>query len=318
LINSEQFGQFFAFLRQNKQRQFNFCLTLFIFCLIPAKNYYTDLDIAAQGPAVRAIAFDLPEISSYPVNITGQPAPQLTSLSALAIDVDSKTIIMAKNPDRQLFPASTTKIMTALVSLDHYQLSDVLEVKNVKNIGQVMELEKGERITVENLLYGLLVQSGNDAAYTLAENYPDGLENFIKAMNQKAKALHLDKTNFIDPAGIDNYSHLTTTHDLAILAAEAMQNPVFSRLVATAEIEVSDVSGEKTHLLTNINQLLGKVPGLKGIKTGWTGHAGECLVAYTEREGKKVITVVLASQDRFGETKELIDWVFNNHQWKDL
>jgi len=318
MFNKEKLLEFFGFLKSNKQRQLNFFLSLFIFCLLPVKNHYTDLDIDIQRPVVRPLAIDLPEISLYPVNVTGQPAPFLTALSALIIDVDSKTIIMQKNPDYQLYPASITKMMTALVSLDHYQLTDILEVKTVNGIGMVMELEQGEKITVENLLYGLLVQSGNDAAYTLAENYPGGLENFVANMNKKAKELHLEKTKFVNTSGIDAYEHLSTTHDLAVLGAEAMKNPIFVKMVATKEIEVTDVSGEKKHLLTNVNKLLGKVTGLKGIKTGWTTNAGECLVSYTERSEKKVITVILVSEDRFGETEKLVKWIFANHEWEKI
>ncbi len=314
----EKIQEFLAFLKQNKTHQFNFFCCCFLFCLVPVKNYYTDLVIAAQPPMVRSFPMDLGEISTYPVNITNQPAPQLTASAFLIIDVDSKAILSQKNPDQRLFPASITKLMTALVSLDHYQLDQVLEVKEVKKVGRLMGLEKGDKFTVENLLYGLLVQSGNEVAYVLAQNYPGGLEKFVEAMNQKAKELHLENTNFVNPAGLDTYDHLTTAHDLGVLSTEVIKNPILSQIVATKNITVTDVTAKKKYALENVNQLLGEVEGLKGIKTGWTGYADECLVSLIEREDKKIVVVVLGSQDRFGETKKLIDWVFTNFSWEAI
>lgn len=309
---------FQGFINRSRFGQINFWLIFLILLLLPMPLTYLDLEITPGRPVIRDLKIDFNEISSYPVNYIGQTAPWLSAVSALVIDVPSKTIIYAKNPDIQLLPASTTKIMTALVSLDYYQLSQILEVKNLKAEGQTMKLEEGEKLYVESLLYGLLVQSGNDAAEVLADNYSGGRENFIKAMNEKAKKLHLEKTNFINPTGIDEANHHTTVHDLAVLASEAMKNQIFSQIVATSEIEIMDTSGQKKHLLKNVNSLLGKVSGLQGIKTGWTESAGECLVAYTQRNNQKIITVILASQDRFGETTKLIDWVFGNFKWESI
>ena len=314
----EKLKEFFAFFRLHSQHRLNFCLVFIIFSLLPAKNYYTDLTINPGSPPVRFTNINLVPISAYPVNFTGKQVSGLTAASALVIDVPSKAIIFSKNPDSKLFPASTTKIMTALVALDYYQLSEIIEVKNVKRVGQLMGLEENEKITFENLLYGLLVKSGNDAAYSLAQNYSGGVEGFVKAMNGKSQQLHLNDTNFVNPAGLDVYGHLSTTHDLAILAAAAMENPVFRKIVAIKTIEVSDVSGKISHTLENVNQLLGRVEGLQGIKTGRTENAGECLIGYTERNGNQIITVILGSEDRFGETQKLTEWVFANHEWQEI
>jgi len=168
------------------------------------------------------------------------------------------------------------------------------------------------------LLYGLLVQSANDAATVLAQNYPGGEDAFIAAMNNKAVSLGLTATHFTNASGLDAYGHYTTAHDLALIAAAAMTNPVFKKIVATQGISVSDVDFTITHELTTINQLLGVVPGLAGVKTGWTEQAGECFVAYVDRGGRQFIIVVLGSDDRFGETQQLIDWVFANFQFQLL
>jgi D-alanyl-D-alanine carboxypeptidase (penicillin-binding protein 5/6) len=189
-----------------------------------------------------------------------------------------------------------------------------------------MRLVKGEAISVENLMYGVLVASANDAALVLAQNYPGGEQGFLAAMNNKAKELNLNDTYFANPTGLDSdeWGNLlparsyTTALDLARLASWAMRNEVLAKMVATPQITVSDTSGKRQHQLYTINELLGYLPGIKGIKTGWTEEAGECLVSYTEREGRGIITVVLGSGNRFGETASLVDWAFSNHQWQKI
>lgn len=316
MINSQSIPQFWQFINANKIRKIKFFLILLTLLILPTQNNYTKLSVVAGSPIIRSTDVAMPELSSYPVNITKQSAPWLSAISALVIDVPTKTIIYAKNPDQKMLPASTTKIMTALVALDYYHPDDILEVKNANAIGQTMKLVQNEKITFNNLLYGLLVQSGNDAAEVLAQDYPGGFDYFIQAMNTKAKLLHLNQTNFNNPTGIDSYGHVTTSHDLAILASEAMKNKMFAQVVATPFITVTDTSGVFIHELSNINQLVGKVLGVKGVKTGWTENAGECLVAYTGRDKGKIISVVLGSLDRFKDTENLINWVYNNFSWE--
>jgi len=223
----------------------------------------------------------------------------------------------SRNPDAPLMPASITKVMTALVALDYWSdLDTVIEVKNEdRAIGQTISLVKGERITLKNILAGLLVHSGNDAALAIADNYVGGYSAFVSAMNAKARALHLDHTTFKNPSGVEQYGHVTTSRDLAVLAASALQNPVIAQMVETKHIVVTDVTGEIVHDLTTTNELLGAVEGLKGLKTGWTQNAGECLVSYINRDGHKIIVVVLNSLDRFGDTTKLINWAFSHHRW---
>jgi len=299
-----------------------FCLGL-VFFLFPGQSYYLVVQADYKKSPTRFLNFELPSPSLYPVNYTGQKSPLLTARSAVVMDKNSSVLIYAKNENLWVLPASTVKMMTALVALDYYQPEDILTVGEVNNFGQTMKLVIGERITVENLLYGLLVASANDAASVLAQNYPGGKNAFVTAMNRKAVALNLGNTYFANPTGLDSdergklladFSY-TTALDLARLAAESFKNPLFSQIVKTEKITVTDVSGKVSHQLFNINQLLGKIEGLKGGKTGWTEEAGECFVAYTEKEGQGIITVVLGSQDRFGETKKLIDWVFANYRW---
>ncbi|MBI2007228.1 MAG: D-alanyl-D-alanine carboxypeptidase, partial [Candidatus Blackburnbacteria bacterium] len=126
----------------------------------------------------------------------------------------------------------------------------------------------------------------------------------------------LENTNFKNPVGFDEYLHFSTAEDLVKVAAYAIGNPVFSEIVSTQEVEVKSTDGKTVHKLNNINELLGKVPGVIGVKTGWTVNAGEALVTLVERDGNKVMLSVLSSDDRFGETEKLIDWIFKNYEWK--
>lgn len=297
-----------------RSRQLLAFSALLLVFLYPGQNYFQTLII---HPGVVSSYRPSPSpLSDYPVS-DGVSAPVLSAQSVVVQDAHGKTLMYQKNPDIKLLPASTTKIMTALVALDYYTLTDVLVVQSEERaIGSTMKLVKNESITVENLLYGLLVDSGNDAALALADNYEGGYEGFVKAMNQKASELHLDHTLYKNPSGVESYGHTTTARDLAVLASVAVANPIINKIMQTREITVTDLSGEISHSMVNTNELLGEVDGLKGLKTGWTEHAGECLVSYVERNGNGVIIVVLNSSDRFGETIKLINWVFEHHSWQ--
>ncbi|MBI4062538.1 D-alanyl-D-alanine carboxypeptidase [Candidatus Gottesmanbacteria bacterium] len=291
---------------------------LAVFVLLsPGQNVYTTATVAK--PSLFRLSFPIPSPAPYPVNVGGfYPGSEITASAIVIVDVDSSVVMFERNANLLLSPASTTKIMTALVALDTYDLDEVLTVKNLLTDGQSMKLVVGEKLTVENLLYGTLVASGNDAAFVLADNYPGGVDAFVVAMNEKAKKLKLTKTHFTNPMGFDDAGHKMSAMDLANLARVALANPTVSKMVAIPQITISDVSHTYYHPLTNINELLGKIPGVGGIKTGWTEEAGENLVTLVERNGHNVILVVLHSDDRFAETTALIDWIFGNFRWEDL
>lgn len=289
-----------------------FSLLLLSF-LYPGQNKL-QTTIIHPGPVI-PVRGSVLSAADYPLS-DSTPPPAITAHSIIIQDISSKSLLYSRDPDTPLLPASTTKLMTALIALDTYQLGDTLTVKQEDHaVGHTMHLVQGETITVESLLYGLLVESGNDAALTLATNHPDGYDGFVNAMNAKAQELHLTNTTYRNPSGVENYNHLTTTRDLAILAAHISQIPLLSDITSTQSITVTDTSGTISHHLENTNKLLGSLDGVIGMKTGWTERAGECLVTYVEREGRGVITVVLGSQDRFGDTAKLIDWVYNHHTW---
>jgi D-alanyl-D-alanine carboxypeptidase (penicillin-binding protein 5/6) len=246
------------------------------------------------------------------------PFPIVSAQAAMAIDIDSRVSLYEKDPDKPLLPASTTKIVTGLVAMDYYPKDMQLTVDGQKVEGQKMGLVKGEKITVASLIEGLLVYSANDAAEVLAYNYPGGREAFVEAMNAKAAELHLRNTRFENPVGFDGDNQVSTARDLIYVAEIAMQNSEFARIVGQKKVTLTSIDGKIVHKLTSTNQLLGEVEGVIGVKTGWTENARENLVTYIQRNGRKVMIVLLGSQDRFGETKELINWIFDNYQWREV
>lgn len=289
---------------------------LFIFLAYPGQNYYQTKVFNPQAPRVKASHVSIQE---HPIPVlVGSPAPDLSARAAYVFDPDSGTVLFEKKANTRLLPASTTKIMTALVSLDTYSLSDVITITDgPQAIGNSLRLPTGAQFTVRDLLYALLVSSGNDVALTLAENHPQGYSGFVFKMNQKARQLGMTNTNYSNVSGIESIDHYSTVHDLAILTKHALHNALFSKIVSTENITISDVSNNNSYYLSTTNQLLGQIPGLKGVKTGWTQRAGECLVTFIDSD-HRLITVVLGSQDRFGESKLLINWALNNHSWQTL
>jgi len=259
------------------------------------------------------------KFTPIPLLVDESSFPSISAQAALAIDLPSGVVLFEKNPDKKLLPASTTKIVTALVAMDFYHPDEILTVgKEILVDGQKMSLAIGEKIKVRDLLYGLLVYSANDAAEVLAKNYPGGREAFVYAMNLKAKELYMDNSFFSNPSGLDSVDQLTSARDLVRVSSVAMQNPLFRNIVATKKVTVKSVDGRFSHRLFNINELLGEVDGVLGVKTGWTPNSQENLVTYIEKDDRKIMIALLGSKDRFGETKKLIDWIFTSFRWQDL
>lgn len=257
----------------------------------------------------------LPTITSEVQKDNSQPAPEITAQSAVVIDVKSGLTLFEKNPHLKLLPASTTKLMTALVALEKCSPDQVITVSYVETQPTSMGLEIGDSLTIRALLYGLLIASGNDAAVALAYSCADSVSDFVRQMNFRARELKLQNSHFTNPAGYDDPAHFTTASDLAILARVAVSNPMIAKIVSTKSTVVTDAAGTKTYFLENINELLGTVVGIEGIKTGQTEGSLEVLVTQITRSSNTIITVVLGSQDRFEESKQLIQWAFTNHEW---
>jgi len=256
--------------------------------------------------------------SNLPVLMNSLSFPVVSAQAVYVVDLESNVVMYEKNPRGQLLPASTTKIMSAIVALENFNLNEDIVIGNQKSAGQKMGLYEREKINIKDVLKGMLIYSGNDAADVLADNYPQGRSAFVQEMNRKAKEIGAMNTSFTNPSGLDEYGHFSTAQDLVKIAAYAMKNPIFSEIVNTRQTIVTSTDGKIKHVLSNTNSLLGVVEGVMGIKTGWTENARENLVTYIERDGHKIILATLGSQDRFGETREIINWIFSSYKWLNI
>jgi D-alanyl-D-alanine carboxypeptidase (penicillin-binding protein 5/6) len=245
-----------------------------------------------------------------------QDLPQdLSAQAYLIMDAQTGTIVKSKNKDWRLPPASLTKIPAAIVAIKKYPLNQTVTVKEEYPVGKIMNLKENEQIDVNSLLHGLLIHSANDAAYVLAGQDDQQRQEFINEMNQLAQQYDLDKTHFVNFDGEQDISHLSSAFDLAQLTRLGLKNPIFKQLVQMPEKIIYDQSGRVAHKLENTNELLAEFDNVKGVKTGWTPQAGECLISLVYIDNNPVLTVVLDSQDRFEDTRKLINWSQNNLSW---
>ena len=242
--------------------------------------------------------------------------PKINSRSAVVYDRKSKKVIWGKKENERRPMASTTKIMTAIVVLENANLDDTVIVskKAAGTGGSRLGLKTGDKITINNLLYGLLLVSGNDAAVALAEHVSGSVESFAEKMNQKAEEMNLEDTHFIVPHGLDMENHYTTALELAEMADYAMNNKKFAQIVNTKNITIS-ING-RSKSLKNTNELLGNLNGVNGVKTGFTNGANRCLVTSVNRDGMNIITVVLGAdtkKDRTNDSVKLIEYAYKNY-----
>jgi len=242
------------------------------------------------------------------------PPPPTTAQAVFIIDLNSQVVLLAKQPNLRLRPASLTKIMTALISMDYFNSNTLITVKNGNlSVGAKAELIANDILTAQDMLYALLIPSGNDAAVTFAENYPGGYTKFVEQMNMKAVELGLANTHFANVSGVESHNHFTSAYDISVIAQHALDRPLFKNIVSTKKITLKSEKGY-LYPLVSTNILLGK-PGILGVKTGWTNDAGECLVTYANRYTHPVLISLLGSNDRFGETEKLLDWIYSNFVW---
>ena len=234
--------------------------------------------------------------------------------SAVLMDAKTGRILYEKDPHNRHLIASTTKIMTALIVCEQCNVLDRMRVpKEAVGIeGSSMYLREGEVLTVQELLYGLMLHSGNDAAVALAIYCGGTVEGFVELMNDKARTLGLSNTHFANPNGLDHPEHYSSAHDLAALAAYAMENPIFSKTVSTKTLTLGQRS------MKNHNKLLWTVEGADGVKTGFTRAAGRVLVSSAVREGRRLIAVTIRDPNDWQDHKALLDQGFRNYQLKQL
>ncbi len=246
-------------------------------------------------------------------NGSAMAAPgKVTARAAVVMEQSSHRVLFEKNAHERLPMASTTKIMTALVALKYGQIDDVVTVgPNAAGItGSSIYLKAGEKLTLEQLLYGLMLQSGNDAAVAIAEHVGGSVKGFLALMNQTAEEIGAVDSHFTSPNGLDTEGHYTTAYDLALISAVAMENENFRRIVATKGIRIPYEGVENGRYIKNKNRILSSYEGANGVKTGYTGDAGRCFVGSAEREGMQLISVVLNCGPMFEEATALMDEAF--------
>ncbi len=246
------------------------------------------------------------------------PPPAITAQAAVVVDGETGRVLYDVNARQRRAPASTTKIMTALLAIEHGDLGRIVvsDVDATTMVGSsVMGLRPGVPITMEDLLYGLMLPSGNDAAVLLANNVAGSVPAFVDEMNRKAQELGLTDTRFVNPHGLDDPNHYSSAYDLAWLARYAMREPEFAKIVNTQTWRLAPPSN---YDLTNGNSLLKSYAGADGVKIGWTEAAGWTLVASAQRNGRRLFVTVLNSTDRNADATALLDWAFANYSWVQL
>ncbi len=262
---------------------------------IETNNHKEDLSqLSTPNSQLPTLPFRLP---------ISPPEASISAQAAFVIDGETDAVLYEKNPDQRLPMASLTKIMTAVVVLDEFPLDEIVTVPELctnlppPKVGYA----SGQRLTVEELLYGMLVASASDASCALSHHFGG---DFLQLMNRKAEELGLTQTHFENEVGLDgeNGNHLSTARDLVKLSEEAMRSGVLRKIVGTTQ----------WRNLTSTNELLFTLPGTTGIKTGYTEQAQGCLAVSYERGGREAIGVILGSGDRFADAREILNWIFKN------
>ena len=277
---------------------------------------------ASQAETAEFDESGLLEVQPIPFKNAQAIEPVIGAKAALVMDYDTGLVMLSKNIYDPLPMASLTKIMTASIILESHKLDEVVTIDESygamaeEDTGVKMWLQKYEKITVGDLLMGLLIPSAGDAALALAKYHSGSVEKFVEEMNKKAEILNLKNTHFVNPIGLDAEGHYSSARDLAILTKYALRNKDFRRIVRISAASVTSTDGRITHQLAGTNYLLNSYLDIRGVKTGTTDAAGECLINLARSEsGHDIIVVLLNSPDRFQENKGIIDWVFHNFSW---
>ena len=265
----------------------------------------------------KIICFFLTVAVVAPVLMYRMPAvsaePGVSAGSAILIEADTGRVLYEKNAHDRRSMASTTKIMTAMLVLESEELDRVVEITQemVQVEGSSMGLQAGDQVTLETLAYGILLESGNDAANAAAVTLGGSVEGFVEMMNQRAVALGLKDTHFVTPSGLDAEEHYTTAYDLALLGAAAMRLPQFAEVASQSSAKVNFVNPPTVRTFYNHNRLLKELEGCDGVKTGFTKKSGRCLVTSCQRDGVHLIAVTLNAPDDWDDHKAMMEYGFS-------
>ena len=259
------------------------------------------------------------EVSSTPSDNIKEPTTN--SKHIIAIDRKTSTVLYEKDAYSETPMASTTKIMTAILTIENCNLDEIVKIskESATVSGSTLDIHTGDEMKLVDLLYGLMLRSGNDCAVAIAEHISGSTENFAKLMNKKAEMLNLKHTHFVTPHGLDDENHYTTAYELAILTDYALKNEKFKEIVNTKTTTIFINNIPRT--ISNTNELLGNLNGVYGVKTGFTFNAGRCLVSSCNRNGMDIIVVVLGADTKNQRTIDsikIINYIYKNFQYVDI
>ena len=240
----------------------------------------------------------------------------LSNDAEIVLEVNSKRVLYQKNAYDKKFMASTTKILTAITVIENFDINKEITISNktVGIEGSSIYLEEGEILTVKDLLYGLMLRSGNDCAETLAVELAGSIDDFSKLMNELAQKIGALNSNFVNPHGLHDDNHYTTAYDLALISAYAINNDTFKEIVSTKYVEIPWTTRNYNRKLYNKNKMLSRYEGCTGIKTGFTKKAGRCLVTSCEKDGLELICVVLNCGPMWERTANLLDNCYSTYK----
>lgn len=271
------------------------------------------------------IIFILTMTTVYAEDTEPIKTPVVSAQAAVLMDAETGRVLWGKNADKPMAMASTTKIMTAILAIEKGNLDDIVTASERAAAAPKvkMNLQKGEEHRLEDLLYPLMLQSSNDAAIAIAEHVGGSVEEFCKMMTEKAKELGACETIFETPNGLDSGDHHSTAKDMALITCYALKNPKFLEIINTRQITIPVKGGDyKSYTIVNKNRLLNEYNGAIGVKTGFTGKAGQCFVGAAKRDDKTLVSVVLASgwgtagkEKKWSDTKKILDYGFNNYDY---
>lgn len=288
---------------------FVFVLVLGNYAFADIQFYYEELD-SPDSIAVR----ENPLIEISKVSGDKWTLPYVTAHSAILMDAQTGDVLYERDAHKQRPPASTTKILTALIAIEMADLQELATVSD--KAGRVGEssihLNRGNQLKLEELVEGALIRSGNDACVAIAEQTAGSHDEFVRLMNLKAISLGAQNSNFMNTNGLPDKNHYSTAYDLAMITRYAMNNPVFSQIVAQKTAAIRFEVPSKTQTANNTNKLLWNYPWADGVKTGTTNAAGKCLVASATKDGRRLICVVLDAPDRYGDSERLLEWGFQH------
>ncbi|MBS4007962.1 MAG: D-alanyl-D-alanine carboxypeptidase [Clostridium sp.] len=247
-------------------------------------------------------------------------SPLVTARSAILMDQSTGRILFSKNAHEQLPIASTTKIMTAILAVESGRMEEIVTVSEYASLveGSAVDLEAGEQKTVEELVYALMLRSGNDAATALAEHLGGSVEKFAEKMTRRARELGATQSSFLNPHGLHAEEHYSTAYDLAVIGAHAMSLSQLREVIAQREKKISWTGRPYDRILRNQNKLLQMYETANGIKTGWTSQAGRCFVGAAARNGWQLVSVVLNAPQMWEDTVRLLDFGYAHYRWETV